>query len=85
MMRYRNELLVAITFAVLLIALPHGVSAQTPQATPASPVKAAADSIAVPNDKDVLRAVEQLRDDVRALRHEVDNLRALLEKARGKR
>jgi thiol-disulfide isomerase/thioredoxin len=84
MIRYRNELLVAITSAVLLIALPHGVSAQTPQATPTSSVKAAADSVAESNGKDVLRAVEQVRDDVRALRHEVETLRALLETARGK-
>ncbi len=79
MIRYRNDFLAAMTSAVLFLVLPRGVSAQAPQATPTSPVTAAADSVAESNDKDVLRAVEQVRDDVRALRHEVDNLRALLE------
>jgi thiol-disulfide isomerase/thioredoxin len=84
MIRYRNDFLAAMTAAVLFVVLPRGVFAQTPQAAPTSPVTAAADSVAESNDKDVLRAVEQVREDVRALRHEVDNLRTLLESPRGK-
>jgi thiol-disulfide isomerase/thioredoxin len=84
MIRYRNDFSAAMTFAVLFLVLPHAVFAQAPQAMPTSPVQAAADSSAESNDKDMLRTIEQVRDDVRALRHEVDNLRALLESARGK-
>jgi thiol-disulfide isomerase/thioredoxin len=84
MIRYRTELLAAMIFAVVIVALSRGVSAQAPQATPLSLAKAAVDATAQSPDQEVLRAVAEVRDDVRALRHEVDNLRTLIETAQGK-
>jgi thiol-disulfide isomerase/thioredoxin len=85
MTRYRNTLLAGISFIAVSFGLPRGLFAQSPAPVSVSALKATTDAGAESNDKEVLRSVEQIRDDVRALRHEVDMIRTLLESPRRKR
>jgi thiol-disulfide isomerase/thioredoxin len=81
MTRYRNALWAGMSFVAISLGVPPGVFAGSPSPTSAA-VKAATDTIADSNEKDVLSTVQQIREDVRALRQEVDSLRALLETQR---
>src|ERR1700722_16872114 len=82
MIRYRNALLAGISFVAIFFGVARGLFAQSPASTSASAVKATTDSTAESTDKQGLQPVERIREDVRGLRHEVDNLRTLLESQR---
>jgi hypothetical protein len=75
MIRFRNDLFAVMLFACVFLGRPGGLSAQAPKSfeTPA------ADANAESSEKAVLKAVLETRDDVRALRREVDRLRKILE------
>ena len=84
MIRFRNDLFAMMLFACVFLGRPGGVSAQAPGAAAESSETLAADANAESSEKAVLKAVLETRDEVRALRHEVDNLRKVLESPSGK-
>jgi thioredoxin-like negative regulator of GroEL len=80
MIRFRHDLFAVMLFACVFLGRPGRLSAQAPESfeTPAAITNAES------SEKAVLKAVLETRDEVRALRHEVDSLRKVLESPSGK-
>jgi hypothetical protein len=84
MIRFRNDLFAAMFFAPIFLGLPGRLCAQAPDAAFEPSAIAAVDAHAESKENEVLRTVLETRDEVRALRREVDRLRKIVESAGGK-
>jgi hypothetical protein len=84
MIRFRNNLFPTMLLGCVLIGLPPALCAQAPDAAFEPSALAAGDVQPASNERDLLKAVLQTREEVRALRREVDSLRKILGSKRGK-